>query len=394
MGRLGTCGWEMLDVSDGGFWDTASGCSVTAPAARTGNRGLRVNAAFDFVAKQFKPNGTTDDYFGRIWTEPQTSFDIQTKIIICQDSGTGQNVFSIRANTDDTLELWKEGSTPAQIGSDSAAITVYSAITWEYDQSTTTVTAYINGVSFASGTCDASHDNASTIIIGAFDAIGAGDWYFDDFAHNDQNGSAETGLPDWRARCYVAMPNAAGDNADGTRGGTDSGSDVGQVDEQPPNDSTDYYILDVNNDRLDLTCTITSAVLPAGATVNLVQVGIRVRAAAASQMSFQVHVKSQSAGTTLSSATQTNDQIAWLTNGGGTLPRNYLLASYTDPQAGGPWTAALLDTIHFGYTAIDAAPDVWCSTLWVYVDYTEGGFQPAWARAHNQLLYDGGPLVH
>lgn len=394
MGSMGRCGWEGLDVLDfGGFWDSVSGCSVTAGAARTGDRGLRVNASFNFVAKQFKAAGTTDDYFGRICVDPQTSLDVLTPIVRTSDSGTGQSVFEIRANADDTLELWKGGGTPAQIGSDSPAMSGYASITWEYDQSTATVTAYLDGTSFASGTVDAAHDNVDTILIGFFGAIGAGDYHFDDFAHNDQTGSIENGLPDWRGKVYVAMPDTDhADDSTGSRGGSDSGSDFGQVDERPTNDGTDYYALDTG-ETLEVECSTGGAALPAGATVKVVHVGARHRSQSAAAMSYQLGIRSVDEGTLQSGSTVGHNDTAWRTNADDP-PRNYSLASYTDPEGSGPWTADLLSGAHLVVTAIDGSPAVWVSTLWMYVEYVEGGFQPAWARAHNQLLYTGSPDVH
>lgn len=47
------------------------------------------------------------------------------------------------------------------------------------------------------------------------------------------------------------VPNAAGDTTGMTRGGSDSGTNYGQVDEIPPNDSTDY-VFHATNGTLDL----------------------------------------------------------------------------------------------------------------------------------------------
>jgi hypothetical protein len=391
MANVGRSGWEQEDVSDGGFWDSSSGCTNSAAAGRSGNRGLRVSAGFNFVAKQFKPNGTTDDCFGRVALRNNTDLSGQAPLIIVQDSGTGQDVFQIRGNTDDTLELWKGGGTPAQIGSDSPAVSGYGVVTWEYDQSTATVTAYLDGTSFASGTVDASHDNASTLIVGIFAAV-TGEWDFDDVAWNDQTGTVETGLPDWRGKLVQLLVNAAGDNAMGVRGGTDTGSDFGQLIQLPPDDITTYYALDANNDILDLQ--VQTAVVPSDATVKLIQVNLRHSSESAAQMSYQLRIKSQASGTLDTGSVVTHNDTAWKTNGDD-IPRVPSLTSYADPQSGGPWTATLIDTpAQIGVIAPDAAPDCRFTSLWATVEYLEAGFQPAWARAHNQLLYDGGPLVY
>lgn len=63
--------------------------------------------------------------------------------------------------------------------------------------------------------------------------------YYDDVWVNDTTGTRNIGYSgDVRIKAYI--PNAAGDVTGMSRGGTDSGSNYGQVDERPPNDVTDY----------------------------------------------------------------------------------------------------------------------------------------------------------
>jgi hypothetical protein len=69
--------------------------------------------------------------------------------------------------------------------------------------------------------------------------MGDGGTQLDDIYINDTTGSVNNGYSGDIAVIGVA-PNAAGDNTGLTRGGADSGSNWGQVDEIPPNDATDY----------------------------------------------------------------------------------------------------------------------------------------------------------
>lgn len=80
----------------------------------------------------------------------------------------------------------------------------------------------------------ANGDKCDRLLIG-----GDSNQFFDDIMVNDTTGSFNTSwVGDQRISVYI--PNAAGDSTGLTRGGTDSGSNYGQVDERPPNDVTDY----------------------------------------------------------------------------------------------------------------------------------------------------------
>jgi hypothetical protein len=375
MARLFTSGWELQDVLDGGAafgsWDAVVGTSIAAvagTAARTGERGLRVNpgaAAANSLEKRFAVDATTNDCYCRFYLYIQTSLSAQSTLLHGLD--TLAVSFAVRLNTDNTLELWTNA---AQIGSDSAAL---STATWYRIEvglvnSTGVVTAYVDGASFASGTVTAGREDVSFISLGLHTQNTTGEVYFDDVAVNTETGSVQNSLPG-EGHDIVLMPNGDGDNAMGSRGGTDSGSDWGQVDEKPPNDVTDYYVLDVNNDIIDLNIE-EAGVIPDGATIKLVQVGVRHMAVSASQLAYEARIKSQASGAVLTGTSTTHNDTTWKTNGD-TAPLNYTLTSYTDPQAGGPWTKALLGTAQIGVRCTDATPDMRISTLWAYVEYME-----------------------
>lgn len=75
----------------------------------------------------------------------------------------------------------------------------------------------------------------------------AGDAWMDDVIINDGTGSVNNTYPD-SLGIEALFPNAAGDNTGLTRGGSDSGSNYGQVDEIPANDATDYVYDSVIDD--------------------------------------------------------------------------------------------------------------------------------------------------
>jgi hypothetical protein len=101
---------------------------------------------------------------------------------------------------------------------------------------------------------------------------GSSNWsYIDDVVVNDVNGAANNTWPG-QIRLQPIRPNAAGDSAQFTRGGTDRGANWDQVDEVP-SVHTDYiYSTTVDHKELYNAGTFT---VPTGATVkNLVVVAV------------------------------------------------------------------------------------------------------------------------
>jgi len=388
MAALVRSSWEYADVLDGGslrgIWDASTGANLaaTVAAAITGDRGLRVDpvaAAVNYVTKRFAATGTTNDNFSKFDFRVVVSVNTQTQIIALWDFLFGGPSGSIRINTDNTLELWNENA-GAQIGSDSAALTANTVYRIElgYVFSTRAITAYIDGVSFASGTLDAAADNLDQVHlgIGAGTGIAAtGELNFDSFCLNNQTaGGAQTSLVG-EEFVVLRVVNAAGDNAMGVRTGVDSGSDFGQLDEKPPNDGTDGYLLDANNDIIDLGFEDASELVangvPAGSTIRTVQVLVRHQLdAGTNAIGYAGRLKSQSGGTVQTGTTITHNDQNWTMNGDpNTIPRIPSLTSYTDPQAGGPWTIPLLDAAQCGVICTDANGDMDLTTLGVYIGY-------------------------
>jgi hypothetical protein len=161
----------------------------------------------------------------------------------------------------------------------------------------------------------------------------------------------------------------------GVRTGVDSGSDFGQLDEKPPNDGTDGYLLDANNDIIDLGFEDASELVangvPAGSTIRTVQVLVRHQLdAGTNAIGYAARLKSQSGGTVQTGTTITHNDQNWTMNGDpNSIPRIPSLTSYTDPQAGGPWTIPLLDAGQCGVICTDANGDMDLTTLGVYIGY-------------------------
>lgn len=381
MGRIITTGWELGNQTDGGQWIDGGidNTSASAGAARSGGFGLLVDTSDGFnryLQKEFSTDPITYHYFYRVYIRVSTNVGAQSIIFRALRSGSVP-VWSLRLNTDRTVELWND-SDSAQIGSDSPGMTINTWYRIEAEFSVNGVLVYLalgDGGRTEFGSGDQSGldtgETGGILQLGNLSNTTAV-LHFDDLAINNTDGTFQNGLPG-PGYTVVAMPNAAGDNAMGTRGGTDSGSDWGQVDEKPPNDATDYYILDVDNDILDLNIESVSALIPKSATINVVQVGARHRASAALLTTYQTRIKSQTGGTVETGTARNHDDTLWRTNGDsgfGFTNVRYSLTSYTDPQTGGRWTVPLLDGAQIGVIATAATlADFWITTLWAMIDY-------------------------
>jgi len=253
---------------------------------------------------------------------------------------------------------------------------------------TTTVSAgsaamelVIDGVSigtFASGT------------VGNFDAVywgtpaGAGtyDLYLSEFAINDSSGSNETAWPSGKnaaqatgRRYAYAWPSAGGDNNAWLKqgGGAGDANNYQSVDEVTPDDATTYLKRTTTGAKVDDYNLPSAASLGIGAsdTVRLVQVGARVGSTSttATGRDYATRIKSQPSGTVTTGATAACNVNGWTTHVAA-APKNYQLTSYVDPQAGGAWTAALIDNAQIGITTVTSSSnEIRVSAVWALIEF-------------------------
>lgn len=377
MARIHSSGWELGtngSLMDGGTWESSGGTLPTrdAGAARSGSFGMlpATTAVASGIAKTLEVLGTDFHYYIRFYMRVVTDVSAITTIFY-NESNTTLPLFFIRLNADRTFELW-DSDFATQLGSDSPAL---SSNVWhriEIDHSSGSVSVYVATEDgprtlYLSGSYENIAESGGIFQLGKLDAT-TGTLHFDDFAINDHLGSNEISFCG-PGHIVNLMPNADGDNAMGTRGGTDSGSDWGQVDERTPNDITDYYILDIDNDILDVGIENLSSLIPKNSQVRLIHVGVRHRSSAGLLTTYQARIKSQAAGTVASGTATNHNDTNWFTNGD-TPPRVYGLTSYTDPQTGGKWTVPLVDAAQIGVIATAATlADAWFTTLWALVEY-------------------------
>src|SRR3990167_5126433 len=185
----------------------------------------------------------------------------------------------------------------------------------------------------------------------------------------------------------MSLPNAAGDNA-ATAGLYTSIND---------NDDADYIEIDTTETPEYNMQSSADIGLPSDALIGFVAVGARVRGETATACSWLPRIKSQASGTTVTGTTTAIASASFNTHDDTASTRIYKLISYTDPQAGGSWTAAKVDSMQIGASAPDANPDVWISQMWAYIGYWEKTadivFRDQFAASSNTALESKTPDV-
>lgn len=176
-------------------------------------------------------------------------------------TGVGRTLIGFKSPTSTeqlTFKISAASFLEVRLGSDSGTILgtgtkILSLSTWYYleghvtiHDSTGTVEAKIDGVQDINLTGQDTRNDASS---GSVDRlfVREASVIVDDIYVNSTTGTQNTGYSnDVRISAYI--PNAAGTTTGLSRGGSDSGSNYGQVDERPPNDSTDYVYDSVVDD--------------------------------------------------------------------------------------------------------------------------------------------------
>lgn len=269
---------------------------------------------------------------------------------------------------------------------------------------------YIDGVEVVGST---TRDIVSTInfvmLGGNIDAEAqtTGEWYFDDVAINDSSGTAQTSFPG-DGKIVHLWPDGDGDadtlvtrsSGATTPTGTDRGANWQQLgsafDKPSPNDATDFLLLTATTSEVLVACeSAATGGIGASDTISLVSVGGRIRGATTSGANWIPRIMSQSAGTKTSGTTVALASATFSTNDDTTNTYQYQLTSYLDPQAGGPWTPSLIDSMQIGAATTDGNPDTLVSALWALVEYVPvvaGAGQPTikrWAGVPGMRI--GGP---
>jgi hypothetical protein len=376
--RLWSSGFELQNAAalewEGNFVANSGALSISTTTVRSGAASLRVN---DPVPNDQDTIDTTlltaeletGRWFLRFYIRIATAPDAQTTIGgIYSDTGGVMVYFLLNANR--TVEC--AGS--SFVGTSSALnLNQWYRLEVEGDGGPATgseiARCRLDGVEWAASTTQ-SLAPAWYVRLGVnIEEVGTdtGEWFIDDVAVNDVNGTAQNTYPGEGSIVHV-QPDGDGD-ADTAVTVTGCTNAFECVDEITPDDATTFVDLTATNSVIDVAMeSAASAGIGASDTVTLVQVGLRFTGVTSASTNINARVKSQSGGTVASGTVQTLTTTTWFTHQQA-FPRIYTLTRYTDPQDSAAWTISDLDGMQVGAAGTDGNPDASASTLWAIVEF-------------------------
>lgn len=389
MSRLYSIGYEQNSATTNLEGDTYSLVTVSTTNVRSGTYALRANAVANapfWRTQVLSADSTTAIVYFRFYLYIASTPTANTQISrIVNASNVQQSI--IQLTTTNTLQL-RNGST-TQIGSDSSALSTntWYRVEYSWNPATGATAAYLDGVSFASGT--GTTGSWSRVLLGCITGNPTADLYFDDVAINDDSGSVQNTYPG-NGKIIYLRPSAAGDATTWT---PNTGANWAAVDEIPPNDDTDYVRNSITLNDADMY-NVTNSGLASGDTINLVSVGFRGRGetSTSNQYQFTVRAEKTSGGTISESASLNLASTTYVTNAA-VAPRNYPLTLYLDPDSAA-WTNTTLDSMQIGVkTSVTSTNRVRVTSLWALVDYTPGvGGSTGQMKAYNGSAFIAKPV--
>ena len=359
---------------------------ISSATFRSGAYSLRFEGTQKFVEKPVYAAPQDRILYIRTYIYIVTAPSSMTIINQGSNAPFTQGEAEIRLGSDRTLTLWQKNNSGifAQKGSASAAIPLneWHMVELKLDGPGNIAAARLDRVEFASSSSETVGSMGNTTYATRFgnytDGPGGGDIYLDDMAINDDTGSFENSWPG-EGEVIHLRPDAAGDNAQWTRTGTDSGANWSQVDEVTPNDGTDRVQEDTSGNIDDYNLDATPAGMDSDDIITAVQVGVRYRAVLGLFSSdFVLRIKASAGGTVEEGATiavSTGNFRSHRTN----EPFIPTLTLYDLPGASvTAWTKADLDAAQIGQRCTEtsaAGTDV--TTIWLTVDHK--GIGRPWA---------------
>lgn len=365
MTRLLQSGWETGDITQIGSPFAAGVASaptvVTAtPTPRSGSYCMKCAAATTSLsgfqnrtAVVIGHASKTELFYAfAFYRNDSEGFTVPDRVIFYTYDSAGSVGLCLTCEPDGTVRIYcatTGGASPIAgnltlIGTSATSIL---ANTWTHIEvhvitatgATGTAEVRINGASVISvATVRTAQTNANTTGFGlcftrmTTTITGTAGTYvaFDDLRVNDTAGTVNN---TWCGDENIIMlkPNAAGDLTQFTRGGTDSGSNFGQVDELPPNDLTDY-VYDSVVGHTDLYNTTTATIV----SVSAVEVVARA---------FNVDGSGGSLNLVTKTAAGQSDGTAQTVTG---VPSYFKRLLETDPADSGAWTQAKIDALQVG----------------------------------------------
>lgn len=319
----------------------------------------------------FSGNQSTIGYLRmriKVHTRPGTTI----QILRFSDNANAHRC-SIRLGSDGTLRLHNAANT--QVGSASAALTIDQeyVIELKLDGGGTTnaLDARIDGSSFASGN-NSTTGTWARILWGPITPNSTCDIYMDDIILNDSSGTTENSWPDSAARLVSVRPNGDGDNhawAD-TGGSAGTSNNYTLVDENTPNDATDYVQSTTLNDT-DMYA-MGSPGLGSSDTIKAITGHVRrTNDVADAAITFKLQIIKTSGGTVAQGSAITPNETTWRTDTGSV--QTPTLIAYKDPD-GSAWTPqGTCESFQLGVKiTTDGTNKILVSTVWAYIQYVPG----------------------
>lgn len=395
MARIYTCGFELNSLADGmERFGTANTGSISSTTFNGGAYAYRNNPSSSVQACNFGFNAGSGiktvyvRFYYRAVTHPASASlvfslmqsDLTTTLMRLRGTGSGLRAMN---------------SPNVQVGSDFALSTgqwYRIEIKCFSHASTGTIDVLVDGVSVVSATgLNTGGGDINGMQFGSGVSL-THEYFIDDVAVNDTSGSFQTSYPG-AGKVICLRPTATGDANDFTRGGSDSGTNWGQVDEVTPNDGTDYNNSTTLN-HVDMF-NVTDSGMGGSDTVGVVHVGMRIANIVADGTARIQARAIKTSGGTVASGTNLGiiNSTTWRSNNTSTTAFNpYQLNMYQDPD-GSDWTQSTIDSMQIGYTVTTAGVNgVAVSAIWAMVDYATvagGSFQSSWASAANAVIQSG-----
>ncbi len=375
MSRLWSSGFELQSASAGVEWDTTVGSpSINTTTKRSGAAALRCNttSANAYLLHQiYASAATTAHVYMRAYVYIASLPSAKTMLMAWMDDSSFG--YGLRLHPDGRVRI--EASNDFAFSSFSAGLLStgqWYRIEIDYNDSTDTATAYVNGSSVAT-ISSADTFGGDRFMVGSFDAVTA-DLYFDDVAINDASGSAQTGLPGAGSIVHM-QPDATGDSTQwqSSSSTTTGSATVGAINEVTPDDATTYNRRTTTTTKIDdwNMESASSAGIGASDTITLVEHGGRYGSTSTTATARTVvkRLKGQASGTVSSSASTSIAVNGWTTHQAG-VPRVSNLVAYANPQTGAAWTPSALDSMQVGVQAnTSSTNEIRYSTLWALVEY-------------------------
>lgn len=391
-------------MTDNLEWDRDGGTANTTVISTSVKRSglsscglVRTTDGWGELLQEFSGSNVDLDLYIRFYLYIAVMPDEDADIMVLEQSGGSDDEGGLVLQTNGILYWFNDEHSP-----DGTAVGALSTGTWyrievNYD-SASEVSVRLDGTEIInSGTH--TGDGVAELVLGLCTLQGSpfcgasdatAELYFDDIAINDTSGSDQNSWSGAGSIVHMQPDGGAGDNNDAGSGTCAS------VDEVTPDDASTIAVLDDNGDNLD--CTVessSSAGIDSYDTVTLIQVGAREAASTGASETWDLRLKSASGGTTIDGTDTSHNDTTYTTNGDpNTLPRNYVLTSYTDPTTATAWTPTgtnSLDNMQIGMNAVAAvSADINLSTLWALIEYVDGSPPPIVTSSTSRGFFNAG----